>query len=54
MDLFDLALYVPHDSVAISFLVAIDDGDNLGNVKIDDVQTLAHRRYSRCAKVRCL
>ena len=30
--------YTPHDSVAISFLVAIDGGDNLGNVKIDDVQ----------------
>lgn len=30
--------YIPHDSVSISFLVAIDGGDNLGNVKVDDVQ----------------
>lgn len=30
--------YIPHDSVAISFLVAMDDGKNLGNVKVEDVQ----------------
>lgn len=30
--------YIPHDSVSVSFLVAIDGGKNLGNVKIEDVQ----------------
>ena len=30
--------YVPHDTVNISFLVALDGGKNLGNVKVNDVQ----------------
>jgi pyruvate/2-oxoglutarate dehydrogenase complex dihydrolipoamide acyltransferase (E2) component len=30
--------YIPHDTVSISFLVAIDNGRNLGNTKITDVQ----------------
>ena len=30
--------YIPHKTVNISFLVAIDGGKNLGNTKICDVQ----------------
>jgi len=30
--------YIPHDTVNISFLIAIDGGKNLGNTKICDVQ----------------
>ena len=30
--------YIPHETVNISFLVALDDGKNLGNTKICDVQ----------------